>query len=773
MKLNPVIRTSLWFYAIVLQFYDVTAVLPSAKIDVVSQSGVISNTLLASESQFGSLLGMGADQSHPMVPMFPPKDNFLLCNEVPLPTQQQQSSGRQVLIVGRGGCTFERKALAAQRLGADAMIIYGTLAARYSLNSTDRGADYIYTGNDIIFPTDKEDYDCDKARLEVPLHLLSFDPLPYNALINDRQLISTNEGGSMLLPAGSSCPSQRAYLTGKNNLDANSQTMEACCAWDLHVYLYADTSISPEVEPVTIPAVYITMQEGHLLLNAIQSDSSLMLNLYRRYEPEYNISGILIWGLGVFVAALASYLSASEYRHAKNFFARRSANNNSPSNVVATSSMGPSDAGARIRSKSPAKQNGDGFQNSRRMKENSDGTAQQQITFVNNTAKEEELELTMGHAIGFVFFSSAGLLTLFFFKLYAVVKVFYAIGCSSAIMQVIFIPLYQQIMKKLKLRDRHLGQMPCDLGHISVVEFFALLTSFGLGMYWLALSFLLRHPDTNVFYWIMQDVMGACMCITFLNTIKLNSIKVASALLIVAFFYDIFFVFVSPLLTKGRESIMITVATSGGPPKASPEWCEKYPDDKNCQGGDPLPMLFTIPRIFDYRGGSSLLGLGDIVLPGLLLSFAARFDEAKRLLGTIRGGNRGHLDSRRRNIIRKICCCCNGGYFAPAVIAYAVGLAMANAAVYLMNYGQPALLYLVPCCLGTMLVLGYRRGELKEFWETPKVIQAADSILYGETSRSGLVPDSDDDFIDSEENVGIVPTNATIGNGNAPLLNMT
>ena len=98
----------------------------------------------------------------------------------------------------------------------------------------------------------------------------------------------------------------------------------------------------------------------------------------------------------------------------------------------------------------------------------------------------------------------------------------------------------------------------------------------------------------------------------FLSTMKLNSIKVAAILLVAAFFYDIFFVFVTPYLTKGGKSIMVDVATSGGPPTADPAWCEKYPDDPNCQGGDPLPMLFTIPRLFDYSGGSSLLGLGDI-----------------------------------------------------------------------------------------------------------------------------------------------------------------
>ena len=83
-------------------------------------------------------------------------------------------------------------------------------------------------------------------------------------------------------------------------------------------------------------------------------------------------------------------------------------------------------------------------------------------------------------------------------------------------------------------------------------------------------------------------------------------------LLIVAFFYDIFFVFVTPLIFSGK-SVMITVATSGGPPTLDPAWCEKYPDDPGCQGGQPLPMLFQIPRLGDYQGGSSLLGLGDIV----------------------------------------------------------------------------------------------------------------------------------------------------------------
>ncbi|KAL7554374.1 hypothetical protein ACHAWF_018205, partial [Thalassiosira exigua] len=66
------------------------------------------------------------------------------------------------------------------------------------------------------------------------------------------------------------------------------------------------------------------------------------------------------------------------------------------------------------------------------------------------------------------------------------------------------------------------------------------------------------------------------------------------------------------------------------------------------------------------------------------------------------------------------------------MVGYAVGLAMANVAVYLMQMGQPALLYLVPCCLGTMAALAWRAGEWGDLWEGPRAIRAADAILYGE-----------------------------------------
>ena len=50
------------------------------------------------------------------------------------------------------------------------------------------------------------------------------------------------------------------------------------------------------------------------------------------------------------------------------------------------------------------------------------------------------------------------------------------------------------------------------------------------------------------------------------------------------------------------------------------------------------------------------------------------------------------------------------------VSAYAIGLIITFVALALMKTGQPALLYLVPCTLGTTFVIGLKRKEVKQLW---------------------------------------------------------
>ena len=150
-----------------------------------------------------------------------------------------------------------------------------------------------------------------------------------------------------------------------------------------------------------------------------------------------------------------------------------------------------------------------------------------------------------------------------------------------------------------------------------------------------------------------------------------------------------------------------------------------------------------------------MLGLGDIILPGLLISFAARYDSAIALVrkcsqtSSIRsGGNVADSDetdlggggeatnessgssSRRYHYhLGRVIKALFHGYFGPLMIAYAIGLMIAYIVVWTTKRGQPALLYLVPTCLGTILFLGWRRRELSDLWSGPKVMQKANRMV--------------------------------------------
>eukprot|EP00258_Populus_trichocarpa_P039084 XP_024455103.1 signal peptide peptidase-like 2 isoform X4 [Populus trichocarpa] len=174
------------------------------------------------------------------------------------------------------------------------------------------------------------------------------------------------------------------------------------------------------------------------------------------------------------------------------------------------------------------------------------------------------------------------------------------------------------------------------------------------------------------FAWIGQDTLGIALIITVLQIVHAPNLKVGTVLLSCAFLYDIFWVFVSKKLF--HESVMIVVARG----------------DRS--GEDGIPMLLKIPRLFDPWGGYSIIGFGDILLPGLLIAFSLRYDWSAN---------------------KSLC----AGYFPWAMLAYGLGLLVTYVALNLMDgHGQPALLYIVPFTLGTFLTLGKKRGDLRVLW---------------------------------------------------------
>lgn len=69
------------------------------------------------------------------------------------------------------------------------------------------------------------------------------------------------------------------------------------------------------------------------------------------------------------------------------------------------------------------------------------------------------------------------------------------------------------------------------------------------------------------------------------------------------------------------------------------------------------------------------------------------------------------------------------------LVAYAVGMIITFVALLLMDKGQPALLYLVPCTLITVAVVAWIRKEMKMFWE------GSSYQVCASTSVSGLLSD--------------------------------
>jgi signal peptide peptidase-like protein 2B len=275
--------------------------------------------------------------------------------------------------------------------------------------------------------------------------------------------------------------------------------------------------------------------------------------------------------------------------------------------------------------------------------------------------EEEVMEVDTWAAFGFFAVGSCFLMFLFFFMKYLIYVIIFAfcMGGASCICQFLSICL-QHFLPMLKSRVANLPGM----GVVLQADMIAMVPALVLPACWL---FLRNTP----YGWPFQDIIGAGFLCWLQRTLRLPDMKIATLFLVLMFFFDIFWVFISPLIFQ--QSVMVTVATGGGT-------------------GESVPMLLRVPSLTDALGNDRLLGFGDIALPGLLVSYLRRHD----------------LLSKRR---------LPEGYFLPALIGYFIGLCTTICALVIMHMGQPALLYLVPGTLGTTLCLALGRGELGCLWE--------------------------------------------------------
>jgi len=143
--------------------------------------------------------------------------------------------------------------------------------------------------------------------------------------------------------------------------------------------------------------------------------------------------------------------------------------------------------------------------------------------------------------------------------------------------------------------------------------------------------------------------------------LSLGSYKIGCILLSGLFFYDIFWVF-------GTE-VMVSVARSFDA---------------------PVKLLFP-KSLFASELQFSMLGLGDIVIPGIFIALLLRFD-AKH-------------SQKAKKAFKKT-------YFSITFLAYVLGLATTIFVMHTFQAAQPALLYLVPFCIGASLVTALVNSQI-------------------------------------------------------------
>ncbi|CAI9732856.1 signal peptide peptidase-like 2B [Octopus vulgaris] len=309
-------------------------------------------------------------------------------------------------------------------------------------------------------------------------------------------------------------------------------------------------------------------------------------------------------------------------------------------------------------------------------------------------ASQKLLSISVPVVIFLIIVMSTFLLGLYFFYNYLVyvVIVIFMVAASIAFYSC-FKPLWNYIIPGKQRLKFNLGS--CCKADIMYKEIVLLMLGFAAGITWLVL----RHKPYS---WILQDILGVLFCINVLKNLRIPSLKAGTLLLGMFFLYDIFFVFLTPLFTENGESVMVDVATgksghhSESAASNSMPRSLNVPDNKKDVSStrEVLPLVFRVPPLFPSHPSvcfvqESLLGFGDVILPGVLVVYSHIFDiyvRAKKL------------------------------YLVISIFGYLLGLLLAFVALTLMQAGQPALLYLVPTVLLSAVIPSCCRGEFREMW---------------------------------------------------------
>lgn len=218
--------------------------------------------------------------------------------------------------------------------------------------------------------------------------------------------------------------------------------------------------------------------------------------------------------------------------------------------------------------------------------------------------------------------------------------------------------------------------------------------------------------------WWLTNLFGFSFCYGVLQVLSPSTFWTGSLILGSLFFYDIYFVFFTPL--------MVTVAT---------------------KLDVPIKLLFPRPPSPDEDPNISpltMLGLGDIVIPGMMVGLALRYDlflyyRRKAIQIAQAAGQKGDK-------VKPFYQSATGGwderlwappapsqdpeleppyhdarsfpktYFYSSLVGYAIGMIATLLVMQYSKHAQPALLYLVPGVLISLWGTAFAKGEFRSMW---------------------------------------------------------
>lgn len=248
---------------------------------------------------------------------------------------------------------------------------------------------------------------------------------------------------------------------------------------------------------------------------------------------------------------------------------------------------------------------------------------------------------------------------------------FSALGAVS--LQALIVPLTVPLQTK---NDRAIS-LPW-LGRVTLWE----LLCWAIGVAVAGVYFKTKH-------WTLNNLLGFSFSVHGIEKLSLGSFKVAAILLSGLFFYDIFWVFGTDKLLTG-DSVMVTVAKSLDAPIKL-----LFPKVAAAVGAAAAAAGEAAAEVVAVKPEFSMLGLGDIVIPGTLLALLLRFDAESANAEPTEGANARFSKP----------------FFHVCLLGYVLGLATTLIVMEKFKAAQPALLYLVPSCLGSALLVGaYRRN---------------------------------------------------------------